>query len=140
MAFGFDSSETNTTLFLSAPRAVRTNTCGPTTAAPRTAAVFTNVRRSMTMLILLVRVLVDPRPRALGAPRDRSCSCPPAAARPRGTRAADADTRGRGPAPMPSPLPRSGRRQAAPPRMPREPVPSARDPRGARRLAGYRGG
>src|SRR6185369_5147622 len=99
MAFGFDSSETKTTLFLSAPRAVRTSTCGATAAAPATAAAFTNVRRSMIMLILLVRGLVRRRERALGAPRDRSCSCPPAAARTGGIRAADADTRDHGPAP-----------------------------------------
>src|SRR5215470_9508131 len=49
MALGFDSSETNTTLFLSAPRDLRTSTCGATTAAPATAAPFTKLRRSMNM-------------------------------------------------------------------------------------------
>src|SRR5215470_7856950 len=49
MAFGFDSSETNTTLFLSAPRALRTSACGAIAAAPATAAPFTKLRRSMNM-------------------------------------------------------------------------------------------
>src|SRR5215813_9347642 len=109
MAFGFDSSETNTTLFLSAPRAVFTMICGATAAAPATAAVFTNVRRSMVMLSLLVGDRGALRGRGHGAPRGRSCSSPPGAARGRGTHVGDADTRGRGPAPTPSPAARPER-------------------------------
>ena len=64
MAFGFDSSDTNSTLFLSWPRAVRTSTWGAATAAPATAAPFTNVRRSMNMVTLLVVMLVGQPARA----------------------------------------------------------------------------